>query len=147
MHADHGMYSWRRVADPGADKALAEVVGTAYASTGADMLESLQRCAQEQPGSLDCAAFLAEASQIPPDGIIATPEDVMIAQDFFADYLLEVIISLIYYAVAAGSAGSARGRERVSGGKIARTGYDSPLSTAEKRTSRHQYVWPADKTC
>ncbi len=94
----------RCVADPACDNAISEVLSSSFTSTGRDLFESVQRCAREYPTSEHSAEFLSGTSRAPPSDIAATAEDVHIAQDFFADHLLVILIGFVYFAVPSGFA-------------------------------------------
>lgn len=93
-----GHFSWRGEGDPLCDRALRDVFGSASSSVGKDLLRTLE----EQTDSEAAQAFLDEVQRAPPAGILASDEEIALAQEFFLDNAIQIMQALLHYSLAGG---------------------------------------------
>ncbi|GJJ14856.1 hypothetical protein Clacol_009124 [Clathrus columnatus] len=94
---------WRVKGDPLCDKALEEVFSDINVSVGHDLLECVLRKAAENPSG-PAASFLTEVSRIPPERIVASPEELRNAHKFYLKNSVAIMQSLNYFTLAGGFA-------------------------------------------
>ncbi|KAI0824901.1 hypothetical protein BC628DRAFT_1376486 [Trametes gibbosa] len=92
--------SWRGEGDPLCDAALRDVFDSASSSVGKELLSTLE----EHSASEAVQAFLNEVHQTPPAGILASDEEVALAQEFFLDNSIQIMQALLHYSLAGGFA-------------------------------------------
>lgn len=91
--------------DPACDAALQEAFTHPSASVGRDLLAALEEhAASADNDAVATKAFLDEVHGMPPPGLLATEEEVRVAQEFFVDDSIQIIQALLHYSLAGGLA-------------------------------------------
>ena len=99
------MSSWRDLADPVCDDALRQAFNSPSSSVGRDLLRTLEEfAATSGPNTQAIRAFLNEVQREPPPGLLASEEEVVVAQDFFLDNSIQIMQALLHYSLAGGFA-------------------------------------------
>ncbi|KAH9887311.1 hypothetical protein C8Q73DRAFT_260350 [Cubamyces lactineus] len=97
--------SWRDLADPVCDDALRQAFNSPSSSVGRDLLRTLEEfAATSGPNTEAVRAFLNEVQREPPPGLLASEEEVVVAQDFFLDNSIQIMQALLHYSLAGGFA-------------------------------------------
>ncbi|KAI0371402.1 hypothetical protein BV20DRAFT_203668 [Pilatotrama ljubarskyi] len=97
--------SWRGVGDPLCDDALRQAFAGPSSSVGKDLLQTLEQRADIQDDQSEAIrTFVDEIHQAPPSGIMATEEEVALAQAFFLDNSIQIMQALLHYSLAGGFA-------------------------------------------
>ncbi|KAI0690992.1 hypothetical protein C8T65DRAFT_711558 [Cerioporus squamosus] len=97
--------SWSHIGDPACDAALREVFKHPSATVGHDLLTALQDYAASADGNAPATeAFLDEVHKAPPPGLLATEEEIRIAQELFVDDSIQIMQALLHYSLAGGLA-------------------------------------------
>ncbi|KAL1941846.1 hypothetical protein VTO73DRAFT_6846 [Trametes versicolor] len=97
--------SWRGLGDALCDDALRHVFSGPSSSVGKDLLKTLQEQASARSGTPNAAHdFLDDISQAPPAGILASKEEIVLAQNFFLDNSIQIMQALLHYSLAGGFA-------------------------------------------
>ncbi|KAG9104874.1 hypothetical protein FRC06_006699 [Ceratobasidium sp. 370] len=94
--------AWRQVADPYCDDALRETFPSASASTGVDLLESVERQAAQGPGP--ARDFMEHVTSLPPENIRVSRAQILRAQTFFYTYSAPILAALMHFSLAGGFA-------------------------------------------
>ena len=103
--ANDALFSWRYSGDALCDAALREVFSHPSATVGRDLLQSLKDHAASEAGSTTATqAFLEEVHRAPPSGIVATEDEIIIAQELFLDDSVQIMQALLHYSLAGGLA-------------------------------------------
>ncbi|OBZ78280.1 hypothetical protein A0H81_02676 [Grifola frondosa] len=95
---------WRLLGDPLCDNALEEMFPHPSSTVGKDLLQSLETYVAEHPGLGPASDFLEEVSRLPPYGIKVSPEEAILAQEFFLDHSVQIMQALLHYSLAGGFA-------------------------------------------
>ena len=98
------MSSWRNLADPVCDHALRQAFNSPSASVGSDLLRTLEFAATSDHEAEAVRAFLDEVQRGPPPGLLASEEEIALAQDFFLDNSIQIMQALLHYSLAGGFA-------------------------------------------
>lgn len=99
--------SWRSLGDDSCDKALRDVFSGPSSSTGKDLLKTLEEQASARSDTSNAAQdFLDEMNRAPPAGILASEEEIVLAQNFFLDNSIQIMQALLHYSLAGGFARS-----------------------------------------
>ncbi|OJT08286.1 hypothetical protein TRAPUB_825 [Trametes pubescens] len=97
--------SWRGLGDASCDKALRDVFSGPSSSVGKDLLKTLEEHASARSDTSNAAQdFLDEMNQAPPAGILASEEEIVLAQNFFLDNSIQIMQALLHYSLAGGFA-------------------------------------------
>ncbi len=87
------------------DAALREAFKHPSATVGKDLLTALQEYAASADRDTPATkAFLDEVHQLPPAGLLATEEEVRVAQELFVDDSIQIMQALLHYSLAGGLA-------------------------------------------
>ncbi|KAJ8468478.1 hypothetical protein ONZ51_g9608 [Trametes cubensis] len=95
---------WRNLADPACDHALRQAFNSPSASVGSDLLRTLEFAATSDHAAEAVRVFLDEVQQEPPPGLLASEEEIALAQDFFLDNSIQIMQALLHYSLAGGFA-------------------------------------------
>ncbi|RDX46191.1 hypothetical protein OH76DRAFT_902101 [Lentinus brumalis] len=98
---------WSHIGDPACDAALREAFKHPSATVGKDLLTALQEYAASTDSDTPATkAFFDEVHQLPPAGLLATEEEVYVAQELFVDDSIQIMQALLHYSLAGGLASS-----------------------------------------
>ncbi|KAG8898900.1 hypothetical protein FRB99_007081 [Tulasnella sp. 403] len=93
---------WRQMGDPLCDAALEAMFSSSSSSmNGVDLLEELVKQSEgiSDPENPICS-FLHSVSQMPPEGISATPEEIERAQSYFATHSMAITTAMMHFSLA-----------------------------------------------
>ncbi|CUA76902.1 hypothetical protein RSOLAG22IIIB_02382 [Rhizoctonia solani] len=93
---------WRHHSDSLCDEALLETFPDPSFSTGVDLLDAIERRAEQGPGP--ARDFIDHVNRIPPEGISASNDQIRRGQAFFYTYSSPILAGLMHFSLAGGFA-------------------------------------------
>ncbi|KAJ1311231.1 hypothetical protein OPQ81_009731 [Rhizoctonia solani] len=93
---------WRHHSDSLCDEALLETFPTSSSSTGVDLLDAIERRAEQGPGA--ARKFIEHINRMPPEGIKASDHQIRRGQAFFYTYSSPILAGLMHFSLAGGFA-------------------------------------------
>ncbi|CAE6493869.1 unnamed protein product [Rhizoctonia solani] len=93
---------WRHRSDSLCDEALLETFPTSSSSTGIDLLDAIERRAEQGPGA--ARNFIDHVKRMPPEGIRASDDQIRRGQAFFYTYSSPILAGLMHFSLAGGFA-------------------------------------------
>ncbi|KAH7344792.1 hypothetical protein B0J17DRAFT_15315 [Rhizoctonia solani] len=93
---------WRHRSDSLCDEALFETFPTPSSSTGIDLLDAIERRAEQEPGA--ARNFIDHVKSMPPEGVRVSDDQIRRGQAFFYTYSSPILTGLTHFSLAGGFA-------------------------------------------